>query len=78
MKSRHAPTDKPADFYKKLVVSGILTKKASDTTINRWNFGNLNGINEYAVWGWCKWDFLKHKKPWHLIYRYSNLKEGHV
>jgi hypothetical protein len=32
-------------------------------------------MKEYAVWGWCKWDTISNKKPWHNIYRFSGKKE---
>lgn len=37
------------------------------------NFKNLNGIDEYAVWGWAKWYYTYNKADWHLLYRFSAL-----
>jgi hypothetical protein len=57
-------------------MNGILTRKLGENSINKWTWSGLNAEPEYAVWGWCKWDYITDKKPWHNIYRFTGQKEG--
>lgn len=38
------------------------------------NFKDLDGVDEYAIWGWAKWDYTPKKSNWHLLYRFSGLE----
>lgn len=34
------------------------------------------GAEEYAVYGWAKWDNLPEKQAWHLLFRLTDSEEG--
>lgn len=35
----------------------------------------VEGAEEYAVYGWAKWNHMSGKKPWHVLFRHTNYDE---
>nr|AWX67867.1 carboxy-terminal crystallin fold protein [Philasterides dicentrarchi] len=78
MATRFPPQEKRQKKVVHNVQNGILTRRIGENNINKWTFEGLNGVQEYAVYGWVKWDFIQGKQPWHNIYRFSGMKEGMI
>lgn len=32
----------------------------------------VSGAEEYGIYGWAKWEYIKAKAAWHIVYRHNN------
>jgi len=51
------------------------TRKQTDSPHFSWN-DEFAGVEEYAVWGWHRWNLIPDKTSWYLIYRLHTTKNA--